>query len=173
VWHFWLTSNTTQSLILWFTAIAVVLYTKETYDLKKLAREDLDMARETQRSEFLPILVPVAGNSIVQGESFKFRVNNEGKGIARDVEIWMHGITLMKGDTITAGSKDHYLIGIHPNLKLITERDKPAEMDAELLYKDVYGRHFRTIGLKWRRDSKDPGNRYFLDTNSWAFKKRS
>jgi hypothetical protein len=63
-----------SSLVLWITAVAVFWYTRATYDLKELAREDLEFARETQRSEFLPIIAPLNLNGIIQGGAFKREV---------------------------------------------------------------------------------------------------
>lgn len=79
LWYDIAAADKINATVLWLTAVAIFWYTKATYDLKRLARDDLDMAREAQRREFLPILVPVEGKAIVEDGRLKLPVLNEGK----------------------------------------------------------------------------------------------
>jgi hypothetical protein len=161
-----------SSLILWFTAIVLIRYTIETYDLRLATEKEVRIQEEIMRNEFLPILAPIDEGAIVQDSSFRLTVVNVGKGIARDVELQVKGLVLAKGYTVKADGNEFPINGEDPRITSITQNPRPpAVMDAAILYKDIYGRHFRTTGLKFNLDQNDPKTRYTLSTTQWAYKK--
>jgi len=163
-----------NSIILWVTAIVVIKYTIETYDLRKTTEKEVKIQEEIMRNEFLPIITPVEKDAIIQDSTFRMYIANVGKGIARDVELQMHGLILAKGYTVKAGQNDFLISGEDRNISAITQAESPpTEMDAVILYKDIYGRHFRTVGLKFILDEDDRNTRYTLNITKWAYKIRS
>lgn len=62
-------------LVLWFTAIVVMQYTKETYFLKDITRKNYDLERA-------PFVV-----MSFESELDSFGVRNVGRGLARNIEI--------------------------------------------------------------------------------------
>lgn len=159
-----------NSTVLLWTGIAVVWYTIETYDLRKSSEKQVTLQDKIMMNEFLPILAPVTGNGIVQGRNASVEIENLGKGVARNIEFWLHGVTVRKGVTIPSGTKSFTLSAGHENIELILKDEKPKHMDSELMYEDIYGRRFRTIGLRFNLDEEDPNTRYLLDTSSWEFR---
>ena len=71
-----------NTIILWITAIVILKYTKETYDLKKLSNKQLT---ESRKQTFLS-LRPFIRLQWREKES-QIRIINEGYGIAIDIEL--------------------------------------------------------------------------------------
>ncbi|MBD3359808.1 MAG: hypothetical protein GF365_03840 [Candidatus Buchananbacteria bacterium] len=74
--------NFINTIILWITAIVILKYTKETYDLKKLSNKQLT---ESRKQTFLSLRPFIRLHWIERSE--QIRIINEGHGIAIDVEV--------------------------------------------------------------------------------------
>lgn len=73
------------AIILWFTGIAILQYTKETYWLKQLQQKDLKLQREHLKFERAPFVI------IHFEKPETFILKNVGKGVARNVRWEVRG----------------------------------------------------------------------------------
>lgn len=90
--------------------------------------------------------------------------------MARKVEVWLHGITVLDGVTIPVDRDEHMLERFHENIDLILkDKNRPEEMDGEIIYWDIYNRRCKTRGLKFYLDKDNPKTRYLLDSTQWHF----
>jgi hypothetical protein len=156
------------ALLLFITALTIFWSTRETYDLKNIAQKDVREARTSQMNEFLPVLVPHPRGTIREGE-IMLNISNVGKGIAKDINIWIEGITVKENFTIPANNTTGVHIRNNENIKLKSQEEDRETFSMELRYRDVSERTIRTQGLIFERDSQRR-SQFSLDANIWKFK---
>lgn len=76
------TGNKISSVVLWFTAVVILQYTKETYWLKQISQKTLGEMRKQTNLEMKPYIKL----SWLSGER-TIEIRNIGKGIARQIEL--------------------------------------------------------------------------------------
>jgi hypothetical protein len=162
-------SSKAGNLILWATAYVIALYTQETSELKRITRAQL-------HHEQAPIIV--VKNGFMQKDMLSIGLHNSGRGVAKDIEIFIHNIKVFHGatllpidsmynhtDTRSASQNADKLTN------LLNERKSTLTLRVE--YKDVNGRKFATKDLIWNLDTNDVPNadpRYSLDISKWDYK---
>ena len=162
-------SGKAGDLILWTTAYVIALYTQETSELKRITRAQL-------YHEQAPIIV--VKNGLMQREMLAIGLHNSGRGVAKDIEIFIdnikvyHGATLLPIDSMYNHTDTRSASQNADRLtNLLKERKNTLVLRVE--YKDVNGRKFVTRGLTWDLDAGDAPNadpRYTLDITKWDYK---
>ncbi|MDZ7785722.1 MAG: hypothetical protein U5L95_01195 [Candidatus Saccharibacteria bacterium] len=154
-----------NNLILWFTAYAVIRYTKETYWLKVIAQKDLESNKVSQKNEFMPILTFSGEGSIIQGRNLNIKLTNIGKGLARNITIWVEGHKITDGFDM-APDINNYSPGVSPEISdainALTAEEGRTELNMSIDYYDIFERHFKLTGVKFLKDDDISGNRYVL-----------
>jgi hypothetical protein len=155
--------------LLFITALIVFWYTRETYDLKRIAEKEVRVARQTQMNEFMPIIYPLSG--ILQGDQLNLELGNDGKGLAKRIRVNLGSVTVVEGRSIKGKDRADVHGEKHlANIAMQTNNQSVNEIPLEIIYEDIYKRTFRTVGCSFVRDEPGPQNRFRLQKEEWEFR---
>src|SRR3989344_5569943 len=140
--------------ILWFTAIVVLKYTKETFWLKQVAQKELNQLRNSELDKFLPIIIPREGAKLHKdGNLSDFVIRSLGRGIAKDIEVFIENI-LIEGNFVLIPNELRTIFIPSEHKGEVVEKLKKQRnvLEATLTYRDIYTRVHRTSNIKFNRD---------------------
>lgn len=160
--------------MLWLSVIAVVAYALETYELRKTSEAQVDLQRSLMMNEFLPIIVP-SGEGFIRGGNLELNVINCGKGVAKDVRVKLNGHTISKAMAILSDGLP-VTLQADQNIELIREITKDGEakeISLDIVYRDIYEREMKTVGLKFKVQRTGRNTRYILRRIGWQYQNNS
>ncbi len=164
-----LSANTkVSSIILWLTAIVIIKYTIETYDLRVTTEKEVRVQEEIMMNEFLPIVAPFDG--MLQNKMLRINLRNAGRGLAKNVEIKLNDRSIISGLSIFGGdgiTREFHL----DEISRITANQRNNDIAMEIRYQDIYNREFTTRKCVFYRDEPEPRNRFQLKEGAWRFEK--
>lgn len=139
-----------SDFILLITAAFIIFYTFETQKMRK----QMETAKE---AEFMPVVIfdPNSSNTLYHNEhlssynhdSFLLHVSNLGRGIAKELIIYMNGCRISSHISVLVGADPigcHLYITEMPEEILQLLDRKPTKINMRLEYKDIYQNEFCT-----------------------------
>lgn len=157
-----------SSIILWATAVIVVKYTIETYDLRITTEKEVKVQEEIMMNAFLPVIAPLSG--MLQNKMLRIDLRNAGQGLAKNVEIKLNSTSVVKGVSILGQN------GIEREFRAdeigtLTANQRNNNISMEIKYQDIYNRKFKTYKCSFYRDKPKPQNLFQLKEGGWRFEK--
>lgn len=161
-----------SSIVLLVTAATVFWSTRETFDLKGISNKQLEAHNITEMNRLSPIIVITRGVLHKDGK-LDAELRNIGKGIAQNVRIQIHSVDVWGPRVIPVHEKgdNDMRFGISENkdslVQAINAKSPPESMSIEIKYDDIFGRLYRTVGIKMNPDGNGV---YHVATEKWRFR---
>ena len=163
-----------NAMVLWLTALAILWYAYETYQLKKNTSDQVNIQEDIMLNEFLPIIEPLGrGAKLLKNGSFSnLRLRNLGKGPAKYIELSAMGAKINLNMSLAGGGEEQLGSADSQSAKQLASllKARPKQVKAKISYQDIYKRQFVTNNVIF--DLKSNGS-YVLRPGSWDFKRIS
>lgn len=167
--------ETISGIILWFTAFAILRYTKETFWLKHVAQNELKMNRRRAQYEIAPL---IRLRWLNRPGYYEIHAVNDGRGPARDLELKIingnNGPQTKKIPVVSPGSESQVHLNIDKSKEYLIELKRRA-VDNQLNSDNfrIIGGCFDAIEQEYELEyhANDAGNKDGFDIIKHRLKK--